>query len=97
MPTYITFIKWTEEGIKTVKDVPKRVERGRNALKSIGGELKAQYFTFGRYDTIVIAEAPNDEAMAKQALIMGSFGAANAETLKAFTEIEFYEIIKGLP
>lgn len=97
MPTYITLIKWTEDGIKTVKDVPQRVERGRDAHKSLGGELKAQYFTFGRYDTIVIAEAPSDEAMAKVALMMGKTGAARAETLKAFTEAEFYEIIKGLP
>ena len=97
MPTYVQLIKWTQAGIETVKDAPERVERARNALKSVGGELKEQYFTFGRYDTIVIAEAPNDEAMAKVSLGIGKMGAGRAETLKAFTETEFYEIIKGLP
>ncbi len=97
MPTYIMLIKWTGEGIKTVTDAPKRIERARNTFKSVGGELKDYYFTFGRYDMIGIAEAPSDEAMGKAILITARYGMASIETLKAFPEAEGYEIIKGLP
>ncbi|MGZ4902857.1 MAG: GYD domain-containing protein [Halobacteriota archaeon] len=97
MPTYILLNKWTEEGTKTVKDAPQRIEHARDTFKSVGGELKAFYFTFGRYDTIAVVEAPNDEAMANAVLKIASRGSARVETLKAFPEKEGYEIIKGLP
>lgn len=96
MPTYIILHKWTPEGVKTVKDTPQRVERARNSLKSLGAELKAIYFTFGKYDVISIVEAPSDEANATAQLAAESHGMLRTETLKAFTEAEFYEIIKGL-
>jgi uncharacterized protein with GYD domain len=95
MPTYIQLIKWTQKGIETVKDAPQRTERAHEMIKSVGGEQKV-YFTFGRYDIIVIVEAPNDETMAKLALGMGRGGNSSVETLKAFTEEEGLAIIKGL-
>ncbi len=50
-----------------------------------------------RVDAIVIAEAPNDETVAKLALAVGSLGAVQTETLRAFTEDEYRKIIAGLP
>ncbi|MEI7826676.1 MAG: GYD domain-containing protein [Euryarchaeota archaeon] len=97
MQTYIILMKWTQAGIEKIKELPQRVESARNAFKSVGGELKAFYMTFGRYDTIAVVEAPSDEAMGKALLIVGSGGAVSMETLKAFPEAEGYEIIKGLP
>ncbi len=96
MPTYIVLHKWTEEGLKTVKDTPRRIERARKSLESVGAKLKAIYFTFGEYDVISIVEAPNDEANAKAQLRAESYGMIRTETLKAFTEAEMYEILKGL-
>lgn len=73
MPPYITLNKWTDEGVKTVADMPKRMElahrdRFGDTYKSVGAELKAFYFTFGHYDMIAIVEAPSDEAMAQAVL-----------------------------
>ncbi len=96
MSTYILLLKWTEEGIKTVKEAQSRVEHFRTLYKSLGAEIKMFYFVFGRYDMIAIVEAPSDEVMGKAVLSVGKFGAARGETLKAFTEAEAYEIIKGL-
>ncbi len=96
MPTYIVLLKWTDEGRKTVTDASKRVERARDAFKKFGAEQKAFYFTFGRYDMIAIVEAPSDEAMAKSILTAERWGAARMETLRAFSEAEGAEIIKGL-
>jgi uncharacterized protein with GYD domain len=97
MPSYVMLIKWTQEGIKTVKDAPQRVEAARNTFKSVGGEIKEHYFVFGKYDMVSIAEAPSDEAMAKAVLIIGKRGMASIQTLKAFPEAEGLAIIKGLP
>ena len=46
--------------------------------------VKPIYFTFGRCDKVVIAEASSDEAMGKALLMFGGFGTVNVETLKAF-------------
>ena len=97
MPTYIMLMKWTQAGIEQIKDDPQRIERLRNIFKSVGGEIKALYFTFGRYDKVVISEAPSDEAMGKALLMLGGFGTVSVETLKAFPEKDGLEIIKQLP
>jgi uncharacterized protein with GYD domain len=97
MPTYVMLAKWTQKGIETVKDVPNRIELARNTFKSIGGQIKDLWFTFGEYDMVVTVEAPSDDAMGKAVLIIGSRGAVSIQTLKAFTEAEGIAIIKGLP
>ena len=97
MPTYIMLMKWTQAGIEQIKDDAQRIERLRNIFKSVGGDIKALYFTFGQYDKIVIAEASSDEAMAKAVLMLGGFGTVSVQTLKAFPEKDGLEIIRGLP
>ena len=81
-----------DKGITATAD-----ERARDIFKSVGGELKELYYTFGRYDMIAVVEAPSDEAMGKAFLMIGRFGTVSIETLKAFPEAEGYEIIKGVP
>ena len=97
MSVYIMLMKWTQTGKEQIKDDAQRIERLRSIFKTIGGEIKALYFTFGRYDKIVIAEAPSDEAMGKALLMLGGFGTVSIETLKAFPEKEGLEIIRELP
>ena len=50
MPTYISHITWTEQGIRNVKDSPKRLDAVKKQLKTLGGELKAFYMTQGAYE-----------------------------------------------
>jgi len=97
MPTYVTLCKYTEQGIKAIKESPSRLERVRQGLKALGGELKSFHLVQGRFDAVVIAELPNDEAVAKFALTTGSQGNVRTETLRAFSEEEFRRIISGLP
>src|SRR5712692_5173602 len=97
MATYITLLKYTEQGIKTIKESPSRLEKARQLLKSLGGELKSFHLVQGRYDAIVISEAPDDEVAAKFALASGSQGNVRTETTRAFTEEEYRRIISGLP
>ena len=97
MATYVSFLKYTEQGIKNIKESPSRVEKARQLIKSLGGELKAFYLVQGLYDALVIAEAPSDDIVAKFALARGSTGNVRTETTRAFTEDEFRKIITGLP
>jgi uncharacterized protein with GYD domain len=97
MATYVTFLRYTEQGLKNIKESPSRLEKAKQSLKALGGELKSFHLVQGRYDAIVISEAPNDEVAAKFALATGAQGNVHTETMRAFTEEEYRRIISGLP
>lgn len=97
MATYITLIRYTEQGIQNMKKSPERLEKAKEIIKAAGGELKAFYLTMGHYDAVAIGEAPSDEAYATTMLTVASAGAIRTETLRAFTEDEYRKIVSGLP
>jgi uncharacterized protein with GYD domain len=97
MPTYVSMLRYTQQGISSVKNAPARIDAAREAYKKAGGELKAIYLTLGQYDLVAIAEMPNDEAVARMALGLGIQGNIRSETMRAFTEAEFKKIAGTLP
>ena len=96
MPKYILLTSWTGEGIKNVKESPKRLESARQAFAAAGAKLEQFFMVMGQYDMVVIGEAPDEETAAKLALMVGSGGAVRTETLRAFTEEEYQNIIASL-
>jgi len=96
MPTYISLINWTDQGIRTVKDSPKRLDAAKKTLKEMGGDLETFYMTQGSFDAILIFEAPSDEVAAKFLLKVGSAGNVRTTTLKAYSEAEYRKIIAAL-
>ncbi len=97
MPTYISLLTYTQQGIASIKKGPERLEAARQAYKRAGGELKTFFLTIGRYDAVAIAELPDDTALAKMMLALGALGNVRTETLRAFNETEFRKIIGELP
>ena len=75
MPTYIMLLNWTQEGIREAKESPNRLDAAKQAFREAGGELKDFYMTMGRCDMVGIAEAPDDETVARLALEIGGRGA----------------------
>ena len=97
METYIVLANYTEQGIKNIKDSPGRIEDAKKAIEDAGGKWVGWYLTMGRYDVVVIAEAPSAEAVATLMLASGSLGNVRTETLRAFSEDEFKNIVANLP
>ena len=97
MATYITLVRFTEKGITNIKQSPARIEAAKQAFRAAGAELKQWYLALGRYDVVTIAEAPNDETMAKLSLSIGSLGNVRIETLRVFSEEEFRKMIAAMP
>jgi len=97
MPTYVVLNNWTDQGIRSVKDSPKRLDATRKAIEAAGGKVLGYYLTMGRYDSVLIVEGPSDEAAATLALSAGSQGSIRTETLKAFPEDEYRRIIAKIP
>ena len=76
---------------------PARVETARKTYEQLGAKVKDFYCVMGQYDAVLIAEAPDDETMAKIQLALGSLGNVRSETLRAFTEDEYRRIVAALP
>ena len=96
MARYIMLVNWTDQGIRNVKDSPKRLDAARDLAKGLGADLKEFYMTMGDHDMVTILDAPTDEAAAKFALRLGGLGNVRTKTLKAFTESEYRSIIGSL-
>ena len=97
MATYIAFLRYTPKAKEAIKESPARREAAKKLFASAGANLKHVYLTMGRYDAVAIAEAPNDETMARLALTGASQGFIQTETVRAFTEEEADKIINSLP
>jgi len=96
MATYLMLFRLTGRGIENIKDSPARVEAAKEAFKAIGAHVKEFYLLMGAYDTAFIVEAPDDETIMKAALQLGSQGSVRTETIRAFTEEEYKQIIADL-
>ena len=97
MATYITFINFTEQGIKTIKDLPARIAAGRQAFEANGGKLLNCYLTLGSQDAVVVYEFPDDETTASMALAQAGIGNLRTTTMRAFTEAEIPGILSKMP
>src|SRR5262245_23038058 len=97
MPTYISLIQYTDQGIRNIKDSAKRLDDGRKAFQAAGATLKEFYLVMGEYDIVVVSDAPNDETVAKVSLALASKGNVRTKTMRAFTENEFRKLIESLP
>jgi uncharacterized protein with GYD domain len=96
MTTCIVLLKMTEQGIQTIKDLPKRVQSGREAVEKAGGKWLDWNFTMGEYDAVAKVELPDDYAAAV-VLAIGKQGAVRTKTLKTFNEAEMKNIVEKIP
>jgi uncharacterized protein with GYD domain len=97
MATYITLLKFTDQGIKGIKESPARMEKAKALAKSLGCDVKSFHVTLGSYDIVGLFEAPNDDAIAKFVLAAGALGNVKSETMRALSEDEFRKIVAALP
>jgi uncharacterized protein with GYD domain len=97
MPTYISLMKFSDQGIRDVKKAPQRLQEAVKGLEAMGGKLTALYVTMGEYDYVAIAEAPSDEVAMTFLLGLGSVGNVRTTTLKAFSREQFAEMVKKVP
>lgn len=97
MSTYIWLVNWTDQGIRNVKETTKRAKSFKENAEKIGVNVKEILWTLGRYDLVLVIDAPNDETISRLALGVGMGGNARTETLKAFSAQAMDQILKGFP
>lgn len=96
MPTYISLINLTEQGVREAKNAPDRLQAFDAAVREVGGRLVGFYLVMGQYDYIVITEGPDDQTVARLILETIAQGNLRTQTMRAFPRDEFEQIAKGL-
>ncbi len=94
---FILSLNFTDQGIRTIKDAPKRAQAARDLAKKVGVEIKQVYLTSGESDLVVMVETPSGDAMAKFALALGAQGNVRTRTARAWTMEEYAKLVAELP
>ena len=97
MATYIVLFSFTDQGIRNVKQSPKRGKAAIAASEKLGIKTKDIYWTMGAYDLVSIVDAPNDEAMTTLALSVSSQGNVRTQTMRAYSANEMGKILANVP
>jgi uncharacterized protein with GYD domain len=93
MATFITTIKFTQQGVKGVHDTTKRAAAIKAAGKRLGVKVTDVYWTMGDYDGVLIFQAPDDETAATLPLHLGALGNVHTKSMRAFTAAEMDAIL----
>jgi uncharacterized protein with GYD domain len=94
MPTYVVLYRFSEQGLKSVKDTVKRAKEIRKQNEDRGFKVIGTYWTQGQYDLVSVVEAPNEQAMVAGLFNIAQAGNVHSETLRAFTDAEMEEALK---
>ena len=93
MAKYISLLRFTEQG---AKDLKKSTNRARNFDKiaaKAGVKIKGQYWTLGAYDGVLIISADSEQKALQCLSQLASKGNVRTETMQAFIDQEFDEIL----
>ncbi len=89
MGYYVILSKLTDEGRKTLKKKPDRIMEVNKELEAMGVQVKEQFAVMGEYDFVNIVEAPNNEAILKMSVELGSRGTVQLLSMPALKIEEF--------
>jgi uncharacterized protein with GYD domain len=93
MATYIVLASFTDQGLRKVKDSPKRADAFKNVAKKCGASVKEVFWTLGEYDIVAVVEAPDDISVTALGLSSGALGNVRTQTLRAFTQEDMKSIL----
>jgi uncharacterized protein with GYD domain len=93
MATFITTIKFTQQGIKDIDHSTKRAATFKAEAKKLGAKVKELYWTLGDHDGLLILEAPDDETATAVILHLGAMGNVHTSTCRAYTAAEMEKIV----
>jgi uncharacterized protein with GYD domain len=93
VPTYVSLINFTDQGIRTYQDTVERSENYREMVEKAGGRILNVLWTLGEYDLVSVLEAPDDETATSVSLEVCSMGNIRTNTMRAFDAEEMGAIV----
>ncbi|HEY7552805.1 MAG TPA: GYD domain-containing protein [Hyphomicrobiaceae bacterium] len=93
MATFVVLGRFTDQGIRSVKDTAKRAEAFQQTAKKIGATVKDVYWTLGQYDFVAVCDAPDDAAASALVYSLAARGNVRTQTLRAFSQAEIGAVL----
>ena len=93
MATFITTIRFTEQGLQGIQESPKRAAAFKATAKKMGVKVKDVYWTLGHFDGVIIFDAPDDETATAAMLHLSSQGNVHTTTARAFGSSEMEKVV----
>jgi len=97
MAGYVVLYKFTEQGLKKIREMPEHIRRGKQESEKLGIRVVGIWATMGPYDMIAIVDAPNDQVVATRLLETAAAGNFTTQTMRALSEEEFQQVVEKLP
>jgi uncharacterized protein with GYD domain len=94
MATFVTTIRFSQQGIANIQDTCKRAAAFKADAKKMGAKVTSIYWTLGTFDGVIVFEAADDEAATALMLYLGSLGNVQTQTARAFTAAEMEKILE---
>jgi uncharacterized protein with GYD domain len=93
MATFVTTIQFTEQGITSIKDSPKRASAFKAAAKKMGVKVTGLDWTLGPFDGVILCDAPDETTVTALMLHLSSQGNVKTTTARAFDSAELESIV----
>ena len=97
MATFLTIIKFTEQGAKSIHETCDRAADFKAKVKKMGAKVKETYWTLGPFDGVVVFEADDDEAATRAMLYLCSLGNVQTQTVRAYDAGEVQKLLRDVP
>jgi len=94
MPTYILLSTLTDEGRRTVKERPERIQEVNKEIETLGAKVMAQYVVLGPYDFVNVVRAPDNKTIARVSMELGARGTVQIMSMAAIPINEFIASMK---
>lgn len=97
MTTYVVLAKFTDQGVRSIKETTRRADAAREMAGRFGVRMREIVWTQGQYDLVTLCEGDDEAAMTAFGLALSSAGNVRFETMRAFTRDEMNGILAKLP
>lgn len=97
MPTYISLVRFTEQGVEAARESTKRLADWAAKVKPLGVSIERMYWTLGEYDQVCVFDAPDEETAAGVILAADMLGNIRTRTMRAFSAAEMNAIMARVP
>jgi uncharacterized protein with GYD domain len=92
LPVFVVLGNWTEQGIRNIKEAPKRAQAANDMVEKAGGKMQT-FYTLGKYDFVAIIELPKEDDIMAILLCLGSMGNVRTTTMKAWNEAQVTKML----
>jgi uncharacterized protein with GYD domain len=93
MAKFVVLARFTDQGVKAVKDTVARSAGNRALAEKLGVKVNEILWTLGPYDVVMLLEADDDRTATAFALSMAARGNVTTTTMRAFDGAEFAAVV----